>query len=455
MTATVKPTASNTLKRREISDSTDRQDPKIVTAVPEAKRRMRRPAITPTAIAAAAKRAADNKTIEVLKDPDQAGLELRIGSTGKRVWYLQARDATGRPRRHVLGQHPALGLAAAREACRTLREAVRKGADPTADARNRREAIKDAKAGRNTLRALVDVYERQKGGKLKWWKDYRQRIETIFAAHLDKPLTELTVQGLQQSADRWPSPISAASGVRYLRPILKWGAHPGRQYVVRDLALITPPATVPRRQRVLGADELGKLLPVLRASTSAYAAAMQFILLTLARRDEAASARWRDVDLIARQWCLPETKNGQEHIVPLSTQAIALLRARLPERLDPDALVFVSGDGGHSAQPLGNWDRATKSFMEDSGTSGWHRHDLRRTGATMLGHMGIEPHIIEAALNHVSIHSRLAATYNAARYQPQVADALQRLADRLDIIAQGGTDVPKINILHASRLTAK
>jgi integrase len=418
-----------------------------MTATAQAERRIRRPAITTTAIAAAAKRAAEQRTIEVLKDPDQAGLELRIGCTGKRVWYLQARDATGRPRRHVLGQHPALGLAAAREACRTMREAVRKGADPTADARNRREAVKDAKAGRNTLRALVDVYARQKGAKLKWWQDYRHRIETIFAIHLDRPLTELTLQGLQQSADKWPSTISAATGVRYLRPILKWGAHPGRGYVGRDLALITPPATVQRRQRVLGAEELGKLLPVLRASTSAYAAAMQFILLTLARRNEVATARWRDVDLQAKQWRLPETKNDREHIVPLSTQAVALLRARLPVAPVPDAFVFVSSDEGDGTNPLGNWDRATKNFMEDSSTSGWHRHDLRRTGSTMLGNMGVEPHIIEAALNHVSIHSQLAATYNAARYRPQVADALQRLADRLDIIAQGGADVHAINLL--------
>jgi integrase len=121
--------------------------------------------------------------------------------------------------------------------------------------------------------------------------------------------------------------------------------------------------------------------------------------------------------------------------VPLSRQAIALLRA-----LDPGAagaLVFRTFAGG----PISNWDRETKILQEASGTQGWTRHDLRRTRATMLGEMGELPDIIEAALNHVSIHSPLAATYNRSRNRPQVASALQRVADALDGIEAGAAQV--------------
>ena len=59
----------------------------------------------------------------------------------------------------------------------------------------------------------------------------------------------------------------------------------------------------------------------------------------------------------------------------------------------------------------------------------------------MLGDMGELPDIIEAALNHTSIRSALAATYNRSRYRPQVAAALQRLADALDGIEAGGAEV--------------
>ena len=63
----------------------------------------------------------------------------------------------------------------------------------------------------------------------------------------------------------------------------------------------------------------------------------------------------------------------------------------------------------------------------------------------MLGEMGELPDIIEAALNHVSIRSPLAATYNRSRYRPQVAAALQRLADALDGIEAGAAKVVSLH----------
>jgi integrase len=111
-------------------------------------------------------------------------------------------------------------------------------------------------------------------------------------------------------------------------------------------------------------------------------------------------------------------------------------------RVRPENWCSAHSTGG----PISNWDRETKVLQEASGTERWTRHDLRRTGATMLGEMGELPDIIEAALNHVSIHSPLAATYNRSRYRPQVAAALQRLANALDGIEAG---VAKVVPLHA------
>jgi integrase len=194
---------------------------------------------------------------------------------------------------------------------------------------------------------------------------------------------------------------------------------------------------VNRDQRVLSRDELARLLPVLRGASGAYGAAFEFLLLTCCRRGEAAAAVWRDIDFDRREWRLPVTKNGQEHVVPLSAQAIALLRARMPANPDPDGFVFVTTTGGK----LGDWHGATKQFMAASNTEGWHRHDLRRSSATMMGEMGIEPHVVEAALGHVALHSQLASVYNRARYRPQVAEALQSLANALDRIVAGGGKV--------------
>jgi integrase len=393
--------------------------------------------LTETAIQAAAKKVAAVGRMDI-SDAALPGLRLRLTANGGRSWVLACRDTFGRMRRFPLGDYPNMGIADAREAARAMRADVRKGADPVAERKRQRVVGYQARDGIGTLTALLDLYARQKGSRLKSWHEWRRRINSVFAPFLNQPTVTLNARDLQMQADGWAAVHSASAAVRYLRTVLKWAAKRG--YVVPDSAQIAPPATNRRRKRILTRDELTAVLQALRASSRPYAAALLFMLLTLSRRQETALARWRDVDMEARTWTITETKNGEPHIVPLSQQAIDLLRSRWPTddgghpgRPEPSALVFATSIG----TPLTNWDRETKTLQEASGTDGWTRHDLRRTGATMLGEMGELPDIIEAALNHVSIRSPLAATYNRSRYRPQVATALQRLADALDRIEEG------------------
>jgi len=390
--------------------------------------------LTETAIQAAARKVAAAGRMD-LSDALLPGLRLRLTAAGGRSWVLACRDTLGRMRRFPLGEYPGTGIADAREAARTMRAEVRKGADPVAERKRQRAIGHDARDGIGTLSALLDLYARQKGSGLKSWAECRRRIDSVFVPFLDRPVATLKASDLQMQADGWTAKQSAAAAVRYLRPVLKWAAQ--RSYIMHDATLIVPPATVGRRKRVLSRDELAAVLPVLRASKRPYAAALRFMLLTLSRRDEATSARWRDVDFTTGTWTIPETKNGEPHVMPLPGQALDLLRAINPENAAADALIFATSTGA----PLCNWDRETKALQEASGTAGWTRHDLRRTGATMLGDMGELPDIIEAALNHVSIRSPLAATYNRSRYRPQVAKALQRMADALDGIEAGAGQI--------------
>ena len=402
--------------------------------------------LTDTAIKKAAKKVAETKSRMDVSDATLPGLRLRLTPQHLEplvgTWVLACRDPLGRMRRFQLGKYPQTGLSAARDAARSTREQVRKGADLVAEAKRKRAIGRDAREGIGTLAALLDLYGKKEGGKRKTWDSCRRMIEHVFAAHLGKPLAAMKLGDLQMTADSHKAQQSAAAAVRYLRPVLKWAAHTGRGYAAPELTLIKPPATVKRRDRVLSTEELAKLLPVLRTSERPCATAMRFILLTLARRDEVAEATWGDIDLKAGTWTIPNTKNGQPHIVPLSSQALSLVKSLLPQGPDGSpvkatARLFSSPTG----EALGNWDRETKAIMKVSGTANWTRHDLRRTGATMLGEMGEMPDIIEAALNHVAIHSQLAATYNRSRYRPQVAAALQRLGDALHGIEQGGPAV--------------
>jgi integrase len=290
----------------------------------------------------------------------------------------------------------------------------------------------------------LDLYGERQAGQQRAWPESRKRIDRVFGALLSQPVGTLTLADLQIAADSYAFPKSAAFAVRTIRPALKWASQLGRRYIPPELVSLSTSVAVERRRRVLTRDELAAILPALRVSGRPHGAALQFMLLTLARRQEAVQARWRDVNLDARAWTIPETKNGEPHIVPLSRQALDLLRSRLPkddsgntEAPNRDAPVFATSKGA----PLADWDRETKVIQRASNTGHWTRHDLRRTGATMLGEMGELPDIIEAALNHVSIRSPLAATYNRSRYRPQVAVALQRLADALDGIEMGASNV--------------
>jgi integrase len=389
--------------------------------------------LTETAIAKAARDAAESGTRRELADAASPGLRLRLTPSGGKSWVLGCRDRLGETRRFPLGKFPAMGVSEARSEARAMYAKVKAGADPVADRRRDLAIGKDAKAGIGTLAAVLDIYAAHKGKTLKSWEHSRKRVDRVFKPLMSRPVATLTVADLQMAADAYPAEQSAGFAVRTIRPALKWAAR--RNHVDPALAELQAPATVKARKRTLSREELAMVLPVLRASTGPHATMIRFLLLTLARLNEAAGARWRDIDMTAATWTIEETKNGQLHVVPLSRQALDMLRTRRSAADGPDALVFASNAG----TPLGNWDRETKALQSRSGTVDWHRHDLRRTGATMLGDMGELPDIIEAALNHVSIRSPLAAAYNRSRYRPQVAAALQRLADALDAIEAGTT----------------
>jgi integrase len=384
--------------------------------------------LTPAGIRAAIRAAGANHKRREQNDPVTPGLNLRVAPSGRATWTWMGRDAGGRVRRFSLGQYPTVGIAEARRKARRLAEQVRAGADPVRDARERRYGAQAQHRG-DTLSTLLALYGRQQAAGIKSWTSQMEpQIRRVFRSHLEKPLRELTLGALQMTVDGHAKPKSASFGARCLMTVLRWAAAAGRQYVTRDLLDLKASASKPHRERVLSRDELAQVLPALRADPSPCAAGLKLMLLTACRRGEATAARWRDIDLAAGTWTLPRTKNGTEHVIPLPRQAIDLLRSLRPIDVDPAALVFASRAG----QALSDWEGATQRVQAASGTTNWHRHDLRRTAATMMGMLGTIPDIVEAALNHATIHSPLAMAYNRSRYRPEVASALQKLAGYYD-----------------------
>ncbi len=384
--------------------------------------------LTDAVIGKATKDAKDSKQRVELADAGQKGLRLRVSPPGGKKWYLACRDASGKYRMFLLGAFPGLKIAEARAAARHLREQIRQGEDPNAEKRRARALGVAGTVA--TLDALLNAYTAS-GVSPKSWADSEARVRLVFSKLLQQPLTKLKAADLQIAADIWHSKASASFAVRCLRPILKWGTK--RDYVTKDILDISA-TTIVARDRVLTTEEITRVLIALSKSKSMFAKAMRFILWTVCRRGEAEMARWKDVDLDSGAWTIPTTKNGKPHILKLPTQARAFLAQHKRLTSKGDDLVFPNETGAS----LTGWDLATKSIHKSSRTHGWHRHDLRRTGATMMGELGIDPHVIESALNHAVIYSTLSGIYNKSRYSDSVASALQALANKYDRLFQAG-----------------
>jgi integrase len=162
-----------------------------------------------------------------------------------------------------------------------------------------------------------------------------------------------------------------------------------------------------------------------------YGKVLRLLILTMCRRDEIGSLRWSEIDKEARLIRLPgvRTKNGKEHVVPLSDGAMAIINSIV--RYEGRDLVFGSGKGGYAG-----WSKS-KNKLDDLVPlkEPWVLHDLRRTGRTGLGILGVAPHIAEAVLNHLP--PKMIQTYDKNKYAKEKRDALDLWAAHLTRLASG------------------
>jgi integrase len=181
------------------------------------------------------------------------------------------------------------------------------------------------------------------------------------------------------------------------------------------------------RERVLTQAELRKLCAAL--DDGRFSNIVRLLLLTGARRNEIGHLQWSEIDLARKLIVLPpeRTKNGKAFELPLSRQALAIIE-RIPRRNSSD---FLFSD----VQGFKDWGGAKMKLDAHAGIAEWTLHDLRRTCATNLAELGVQPHHIEAILNHLSGHkASVAGIYNRAKYADEMRSALQRWADHLDQI---------------------
>jgi integrase len=184
------------------------------------------------------------------------------------------------------------------------------------------------------------------------------------------------------------------------------------------------------RERVLSTEEIVALWRALSADT--FGSIVKLLLLTGQRRNEIGGLRWSEVDLAKGVIVLPgsRTKNGREHTIPLSGQAQAIIEAQ-PRRNTTELVCGAGADG------FSGWAKGKAALHRKLRIAPWRLHDLRRSAATGMAELGVQPHIIEAVLNRVSSHKAgVAGIYNRARYAGEMREALQKWADHLEEICE-------------------
>jgi integrase len=385
----------------------------------------------------------DGEIIE-LGDGLLPGLRVRVSVSG-RFWSLNIRNTNGERRRFDVGAN--LTLAEARRRGETLKQEIKQGSDPTGNRREARQQLKNAKAGIGTFGSVIEAYfDRGDGGLLRTKDKQVALIRHVFDKHLDRVAIDIPVQDLQLAADEHPSASSAGRAIGYLKPLARWAAKRGlMQKGFQELEKPAERNTQDGGHTVLDRETLAKVLPALYEGHHGPAAHM--MLWTAARLDEVCSATWTEFDLDSGFWTISagrrkDTRSrarkkqapAPPHVIPLPRQAIAMLTGMRDGKSDAD-LVFPGARGAR----LDNWDRWSKSIFKRTGTSGWTRHDLRRTCATLAAELNAAPHIVSILLGHKNPeNNQLLGIYNKSRYRQQHGEALQLVADRLEAYEGSG-----------------
>jgi integrase len=387
---------------------------------------------------------------------DERGLYLEVTPSGGRWWRLKYRH-DGREKLLSMGTYPDTGLKAAREKRDRARELIAQGIDPSdarrAEKQSRLQAVVNSfeavarewhatvhvakvsagHAARTLIRLEQDVFPWLGG----------QTISEIKAPQLLQSMRRIESRGAIETAHRalqacgqvFRYAIATGRAERDPTPDLRGALKP---VLVTHMAAITDPQRV---GQLLRAIEDYKGMPVTRA-------ALQLAPLVFVRPGELRKAEWTEFDLEARQWRIPaarmkrtkqEKLTGAAHLVPLSRQAISILRDLQP-LTGHGRFVFPSPRTGE--RPMS--DNGVLSALRRMGfpKEEMSGHGFRAMARTLLAEqLGVDEAVIEAQLAH-QVKDALGRAYNRTEFVEQRRRMLQTWADYLDKLRDGAEVIP-------------
>jgi integrase len=376
------------------------------------------------------------KAEAIIFDDEVSGFGLRIRASGSRTWIVQYKIGN-KHRRLTLGSTAMLTADQARngikdknhptknrDGARDLLARVRLGEDPAA-----RKIEARARAA-DTFGVLVNGFlaRQEKRLRPRSYAETERYLRVHWKPLHGAPLANInraTVAAKLAAIADDSGPIAADRARAALSAFFTWAIREGLADV-NPVIGTNKSAELRPRERVLADAELAAIWKALPADQ--YGAIVRLLILTGQRREEIGGLRWSEVDVDKARVTLAgdRTKNGKPHELPLPDAGLAIIEAQ-PRRGSRD-LIFGEGEG-----PFQGWGRAkaaldrrlAKLADQNVRVPPWRLHDVRRTVATRMADLGVQPHVVEAVLNHVSGHKAgVAGVYNRSLYGPEKRAAL-------------------------------
>lgn len=378
---------------------------------------------------------------------DEKGLYLEISPNGGKWWRYKYRFQ-GKEKRISLGIYPDISLADARNSHADARKLLVNGIDPSEERKSEKATKK-----LNTENSFELVAR-------EWWQSHmknkaathKDKVIRRFELYLfpwigSKPISEITAPQMLDVIKRIEKLNKAETAHRALQTagqVFRYAVQNGftLRDVTTDLKGALAPTTIKHMAAFTEPKDVATLLRAIDGFNGTFTVycALRLAPLMFVRPSELRMARWADINLDTGEWRYTVSKTKTDHLVPLSTQAVAILKEIYPLSGQGE-YVF---QGGHSPlRPMSESavNAALKRMGYDTQTQ-ITGHGFRAMARTLLHErLNIDPHIIEHQLAH-SVPDSLGSAYNRTKFIEQRKLMMQLWADYLDELKTGAKVIP-------------
>ena len=380
------------------------------------------------------------------KVADGGGLYLEVMPNGAKYWRWKYRFG-GKEKRLAFGVFPEVSLAEARERRDVERARLRDGNDPAEHRKLRKLVARTAAENSFQVIGLEWLSKQMHMAQVTSDKAKRELEVHAFPWLGTRPIAEITppellavlrrveVRGKLETAQR----VKQRCGQIFRYAIATGRAERDASADLRG-ALATPKRQ--HRAAITEPQKVGGLLRAIEAYGGSFVTlcALRMSPLLFTRPSELRKAEWSEIDLDAAEWRIPaaKMKMREAHIVPLSTQALAILRELHP-LTGSRRYVFPGVADPKSCMSENTVNMALRRMGYDK--SEMTAHGFRALASTRLNELGYPPDVIERQSAHAE-RNKVRAAYNRAQHMDARRKMMQAWADYLDALRMGATVIP-------------